>query len=229
MEYFDKKQWGTLCSEAWDVNDASVACRQLDCGRAHKITGQNEYGLGNGHTWNDQIECNGMESTLAECAHTPFTDKTCNTTAIAGVICTGQRITHARIIETHIPLSHTREFFSFTGSLEVRLISSKDECSGRVEVRQGDVWHTVCDQDWTLSKAQVACDSLQCGTAVEAPGGAHFEQGTGLVVEASGTCFENVTALQQCSLKGFRSSSCGHEHDASVLCAGKVRMNEKSF
>ncbi|CAG09101.1 unnamed protein product, partial [Tetraodon nigroviridis] len=162
VEYFDKKQWGTLCSEAWDVNDASVACKQLDCGRAHKITTQNEYGLGNGHTWMDQIECR---------------------------------------------------------SLEVRLVNGKDECAGRVEVRRGDTWHTVCDQDWTLSKAQVVCDSLQCGTAVEALGGAHFGQGTGLVVEACDSCFENVTTLQQCSLKGFRSSSCGHERDATAVCA----------
>lgn len=92
MEYFEKGQWGTLCSEAWDFNDASVACRQLDCGRAHKLTTQNEYGLGNGHTWVDQIECSGMESTLAQCTHRPFRDKTCNTTSIAGVVCTGQTI-----------------------------------------------------------------------------------------------------------------------------------------
>lgn len=111
VEYFDKNQWGTLCSEAWDVNDASVACRQLNCGRAHKITTQNEYGLGNGHTWDDQIECGGMESTLAQCTRRPFTDKTCNSTAIAGVICTGQRITHIYTIETHISLSFTIQLF----------------------------------------------------------------------------------------------------------------------
>lgn len=111
VEYFDKNQWGTLCSEAWDVNDATVACRQLNCGRAHKITTQNEYGLGNGHTWDDQIECGGMESTLAQCTHRPLTDKTCNSTAIAGVICTGQRITHVYTIETHISLSFTIQLF----------------------------------------------------------------------------------------------------------------------
>lgn len=227
MEYFDKNQWGTVCSEAWDLNDASVVCRQLDCGRVHKIPTQNEYGLGNGHTWVDHIECSGMESTLAQCTHRPFTDKTCNSSAIAGVICTGQRITHINIIETHITIPYN--YFSFTGSLEVRLVNSKDECSGRVEVRHGDVWHTVCDEDWTLSKAQVVCDTLQCGTAFEAPGRAHFGQGTGLVVEAGDSCFKNVTTLQQCSVKGFRSSSCGHERDAGALCAGKDRIIEKSF
>lgn len=228
MEYFDKNQWGTICSESWDLNDASVACKQLDCGKAHKMTRHNEYGPGDGHTWVDHIECSGMESTLAQCTHRPFTDASCNSTAIAGVICTGQRITHT-YKNTHFSIIYHRIIFSFAGSLEVRLVDSKDDCSGRVEVRHGDVWHTVCDQDWTLSKTQVVCDSLQCGTAVDAPVKAHFGQGSGLVVEAGDSCFKNTTTLQQCSLKGFRSSSCGHEHDAGAICAGMVRIPEKSL
>lgn len=228
VEYFDNNQWGTICSEAWDLNDASVVCKQLDCGKAHTIVRHSEYGLGDGHTWADHIECSGMESTLAQCTHRPFTDTTCNSTAIAGVICTGQRITH--INKTHTFLYHLpQNYFSFTGSLEVRLVNSKDDCSGRVEVRHGEVWHTVCDQDWNLSKAQVVCDNLQCGTAVDAPVKAHFGQGSGLVVEGSDSCFKNTTALEQCSLKGFRTSSCGHEQDAGAICAGIVSIGGQSL
>lgn len=104
------------------------------------------------------------------------------------------------------------------------MVNSQDECSGRVEVRHGEVWSTVCDADWTLSKAQVICDHLECGHALNAPGGAHFGQGTGPMVEASNSCFDNMTSLQQCSLKGFQSGSCGHERDAGVLCAGKAHL-----
>ncbi|XP_070844265.1 scavenger receptor cysteine-rich type 1 protein M130-like [Chaetodon trifascialis] len=198
VEYYDKGQWRTVCGETWDMNDASVVCRQLDCGRAHKITSMSEYGMGIGQNWIDQIECHGGESTLAQCPQRPFIDKTCNVTSVAGVAC--------------------------TGSLEVRLAGSKDECSGRVEVRHGDVWQTVCDTDWTLSKAEVVCEQLECGHALSVPGGAHFGQGSGSVVEASDSCFDNVTTLQQCSLKGFQSSSCGHDHDAGVLCAAQLRL-----
>lgn len=119
-----------------------------------------------------------------------------------------------------VPYNHF-SLLDFTGSLEVRLSNGKSECSGRVEVRHGEVWQTVCDTDWTLSKAEVVCQQLECGHAVTAPSGAHFGQGSGSVVEASDSCFDNVTSLQQCSVTGFRSSRCGHEHDASALCAGK--------
>lgn len=120
-----------------------------------------------------------------------------------------------------IPYDHL-SLLDSTGSLEVRLVNSKDECSGRAEVRHGDVWYTVCDTDWTLSKAQVFCDQLECGNALSAPGAAHFGQGSGEVVEASDSCFSNVTSLQQCSATGFRKARCGHDHDAGVLCAGKA-------
>lgn len=73
-----------------------------------------------------------------------------------------------------------------------------------------------------MSKAQVVCDQLECGNAYEAPGAAKFGQGSGLVVEASDACFDNVTSLQQCSQNGFRSASCEHDHDAGIVCAGKA-------
>nr|XP_020494567.1 scavenger receptor cysteine-rich type 1 protein M130-like [Labrus bergylta] len=198
VEYYDKGQWGTVCGDAWDLNDAMVVCRQLGCGRAHKISTIAEYGHGSGQTWIDQIECNGRESTLTQCPQRPFRDKTCNITSVAGVLC--------------------------TGGLEVRLANGKDECSGRVEVRHGEEWHTVCDTEWTYTKAAVVCSQLECGEAVSAPMGAHFTQGNGSVVEASDNCFDNVTSIQQCSLRGFRSSTCGHEKDAGAVCAARIQL-----
>uniref|UniRef100_A0A3B5AD72 SRCR domain-containing protein n=1 Tax=Stegastes partitus TaxID=144197 RepID=A0A3B5AD72_9TELE len=193
VEFYNNGQWGTVCGESWDINDASVVCRQLDCGRAHKITTMSEYGQGTGTTWIDQIECNGMESTLPQCPQRPFTDKTCNISSVSG---------------------------SFSGSLEVRLANGKDECSGRVEVRHGDSWSTVCDADWTVDKAEAVCDVLECGRAVDAPGAAQYGQGSGSVVAAD-ECFSNMTNLRQCSGRGFRGTACGHQQDAGAVCAGK--------
>lgn len=91
VQFYDKGQWGTVCGESWDMNDATVVCRQLDCGKAHKITTMTEYGHSTGQNWIEQIECSGSEYTLAQCTQRPFRDRTCNESSFAGVICTGKR------------------------------------------------------------------------------------------------------------------------------------------
>ncbi|XP_061756631.1 deleted in malignant brain tumors 1 protein-like isoform X1 [Nerophis ophidion] len=198
VEFYEKGQWGNVCGELWDVQDAQVVCKQLNCGRAHQITTMAEYGQGSGHTWIEQIECNGIESTLADCRQTPFLDRSCNASSIAGVVC--------------------------SDSLGVRLVNSEVGCTGRVEVQQGEVWHSVCDANWDMSKAQAVCEHLHCGFVTSAPGGAHYGQSSGPVMEASDSCFANTTTLQQCSRGRFTESTCGHEHDAGLSCAAKVRL-----
>ncbi|KAM7395501.1 hypothetical protein PAMA_006990 [Pampus argenteus] len=198
VEFYNKGEWRNVCGDSWDINDATVVCKQLKCGKPHTITSTAEYGIGTGLNSNDQIECNGLETTLTQCPQQTYKDGTCNATSVAGVVC--------------------------TGSLEVRLANGKDECEGRVEVRHGVTWQTVCDTDWTMSKAGVVCDILECGKAILNSTGAHYGQGIGKVVEASDSCFSNVTSLQQCSSKGFRTASCGHEKDAGVSCAAQLRL-----
>lgn len=109
------------------------------------------------------------------------------------------------------------------------MAKGKDECSGRVEVRHAETWQTVCDAGWTESKAEVVCQLLECGHTLNAPGGASFGQGNGTVVEASDSCFSNMTSLQKCSVNGFRRSTCGHEHDAGAVCAGTFFIDSIMF
>ncbi|XP_019740552.1 scavenger receptor cysteine-rich type 1 protein M130-like isoform X1 [Hippocampus comes] len=198
VEFYDKGRWGDVCGETWDSSGAAVVCKQLNCGKTHNITTGTEYGHGSGHMWNAQIECGGTESTLAQCPQSSSRERSCNTTSLAGVIC--------------------------SDSLDVRLVNSDIECTGRVEVQYGNTWHSVCDAHWDLAKADVVCERLECGRVVSVHGGAHYGQSVGPVAEASDVCFANATSLEQCSLKGFTGSTCEHERDAGVSCAAKLRL-----
>uniref|UniRef100_A0A3B4B1B7 Soluble scavenger receptor cysteine-rich domain-containing protein SSC5D n=1 Tax=Periophthalmus magnuspinnatus TaxID=409849 RepID=A0A3B4B1B7_9GOBI len=194
VEVYKNGQWGNVCGESWDLNDASVVCQQLKCGKEHRISTAPDYGHGSGQVWVEQIECSGRETAISQCPQNPFVDRTCNITSLAGLVC--------------------------SDSLNVRLAEGSDACSGRVEVLSGAVWATVCDVDWTLEKAEVVCETIECGYAVNAPGEAHFNPGTGLVIDSINPCFTNKTNLQNCVKNGFKTSTCGHERDAGVVCAG---------
>ncbi|XP_077367551.1 SH3 domain-binding glutamic acid-rich-like protein 2 isoform X2 [Festucalex cinctus] len=198
VEFYDQGRWGDVCGEMWDSSDAAVVCKQLRCGKAHQITTEAEYGHGSGHMWNVQIECSGMESTMAQCPQSSFHDRSCNTTSLAGVVC--------------------------SDSLEVRLVGSDIECRGRVEVQHDNAWHSLCDDHWDAAKADLVCDRLDCGHVVSVHGAAHFGQSGGPVMEASDACFANVTSLGRCSREGFARSACEHERDAGVSCAAKLQL-----
>uniref|UniRef100_A0A673CAN8 SRCR domain-containing protein n=1 Tax=Sphaeramia orbicularis TaxID=375764 RepID=A0A673CAN8_9TELE len=109
---------------------------------------------------------------------------------------------------------------------QVRLAGSGfTRCSGRVEVYLNGAWGTVCDDDWDLNDAQVVCRQLGCGTALSAPGSAHFGQGTGLIWFNDVACTGDEETLFKCSNRRLWNHKCAHDEDAGVVCSGvQIRL-----
>ncbi|KAK2533817.1 hypothetical protein Q9233_004538 [Columba guinea] len=53
----------------------------------------------------------------------------------------------------------------------VRLVDGKSRCSGRVEIRDGNQWKTVCGSRFGPKAADMVCRELQCGVALPVSGG----------------------------------------------------------
>ncbi|TNN53236.1 Deleted in malignant brain tumors 1 protein [Liparis tanakae] len=81
--------WGTVCDDGWDFRDATVVCRQLNCGQALSAPRKALFGQGTGQIWLDEVGCSGTEGSLTECGHKGFGVHHRNHYKDAGVVCSG--------------------------------------------------------------------------------------------------------------------------------------------
>ena len=107
-------------------------------------------------------------------------------------------------------------FFSSHPDNSVRLVNGPTSCSGRVEIYHDDRWGTVCDDEWDVNDAQVVCRQLGCGTALSAPGSAHYGQGGGNIWLSDVRCSGSESHLSLCRHGGFGRHNC--YNDAGVVC-----------
>lgn len=94
VEIFHSNTWGTVCDDLWDLNDATVVCRQLGCGTAQRAPESAYFGQGSGQIWLDNLDCSGRERSLSECQHNGFETHNCHHGEDAGVACSGEKTLH---------------------------------------------------------------------------------------------------------------------------------------
>ena len=87
MEVLHNGEWGTVCDNGWDLNDAEVVCSELGFGSAIAARHNASYGQGDGQIWLDKLKCNGTESDIRMCLHGGWGVKNCNHSKDVGVQC----------------------------------------------------------------------------------------------------------------------------------------------
>ncbi|XP_048163433.1 deleted in malignant brain tumors 1 protein-like [Corvus hawaiiensis] len=112
------------------------------------------------------------------------------------------------------------------GSGELRLVGGGGRCAGRVEVKHGGEWGSVCvfDFDWEARWAIVVCRQLGCGRVAKASTYAPFGQGTGRIWLQPFFCRGTEEALEKCPHFGWGQHFCGHESDVGVTCRDAVEL-----
>ena len=96
VEVYHNDEWGTVCDDGWDLNDAQVVCSELNFGPAIAATLSAFYGEGRDKIWLNNLICIGTEIAVRNCSHRGWGIKICNHSDDAGVKCSrGKRIIYS--------------------------------------------------------------------------------------------------------------------------------------
>uniref|UniRef100_A0A8C9PL74 SRCR domain-containing protein n=1 Tax=Spermophilus dauricus TaxID=99837 RepID=A0A8C9PL74_SPEDA len=201
LEVFYNNTWGSVCHSPMEAVTLSVICRQLGCGDTGTLNTSVPLREGSRPRWVDGIQCRKTDTSLWQCSSDPWKQRSCSAKEEAYIMCSGAA--------------------AFSDKEKLRLRGGDSECSGRVEVWHEGTWGTVCDDSWSLAEAEVVCQQLGCGSALEAPGKAVFGPGNGSIWLDEVQCRGREPSLWVCAAAPWGQSDCKHEEDAGVRCSGE--------
>ncbi|MGH0169076.1 UNVERIFIED_CONTAM: hypothetical protein FKN15_056154 [Acipenser sinensis] len=195
VEVFLNSTWGRVSDTEWDLQDASVVCRHLNCGLAIEAHNPSKYAPGNSPVLLSQIECKGNESSLQGC-HFSQSNESANSSVSVGVLCT--------------------EF------KDLRLVSAEFDCAGRLEIFYNGTWGSVCSNKMSSTTVNMICQQLGCGGKGTLQYTNQFGAGSGPKWLDEVVCHGFESVLWQCSSLPWGQNTCQDSEVAGIECLAEL-------
>ncbi|NXT00112.1 C163A protein, partial [Jacana jacana] len=183
-------RWGTVGDDHWDMEDATVVCRQLGCGpAAGAYAATSRFGKGDGPVSLALVDCHGHEATLWDCEIRGWGPYNAIHDFDTAVVCQGF----------------------------AQLVGGPGACAGRLEVWHDQAWVGVCQEDMDMQAARVVCRELGCGEALAFPVPGRFGAGTGPLWQGRFNCTGTESLLASCARQPARAQGCSAH--AAIICS----------
>ncbi|CAC5384294.1 DMBT1 [Mytilus coruscus] len=198
VEVFHNNQWGTICDDAFDADDAKVVCKMLgyDTTFAEAFGGAT-YDQGTGPVMMGNVRCTGNENDIGDCPFNGWRNSQCAHSNDVGVSC----------------------------GAKIRLVGGISEAQGRVEIHHNGQWGTICDDSFDTKEGTVVCRMLGFDDSyAKVLPGAHFGQGSTNILMDKLSCVGTETDISYCNFGGWKNTNCTHNHDVVVNCRIPVRL-----
>ncbi|XP_072566340.1 antigen WC1.1-like [Paramormyrops kingsleyae] len=194
LEVLHQGSWGTVCGDSWDLKDAQVVCRQLQCGTVLGDPVPTFFGPGTGPIWLNEVDCKGTETSLWDCPSAPRGQNGCVRKEDVGVVCSEYK--------------------------EIRLA---DGCSGQLEVFYNGTWGNVCFNQMDTNTASLICQHINCGKSEAVSNSWSRLKGAPNWLDNL-KCRPHDSTLWQCPSSNWGDNKCDEGEVAQITCDGHPPM-----
>ncbi|XP_053388861.1 neurotrypsin-like [Mercenaria mercenaria] len=193
----NKGQWGTVCDDQFDKNEAEVVCRMLGFQNTEYAVNisSSMYGKGIGPIHLDDLKCAGNETDLLQCNPNTWGANNCDHEEDVGVNC----------------------------QTPIRLAGGTTAHSGQVEIQNSGGWQTFCYDTFDENTGNVICRMLGFSTGNAEIKSTNGLQNVDDLFAKQLSCNGTENDLTQCK---WLEHSCANNQIVEINCRTNIRLKE---